>query len=577
MYFPSTRLPASASLALAFVFAASSLRAQTAPAPAPQPALQQVEIMSPFDVNAAQEHGYEASEATTGTRIATKIIDTPFAVDVVTKAFMNDFMTFDLNEQLALVPGFSPSEVFGNFQLRGFTSPVVFIDGFRHVGLIDTVAIDRIEVIKGSAASIYGAIQPGGAVNVITLKPTATPAQELTLGGGGEDFRRVALSSSGPMGPSGKLFYRVDAADVSNMFGQNFAKREKSYVAGQLLYKPGEDTSFNVSFDHGELFEHPFTQVLTITEKQTMPWAGNSVTESQYYGLATAGSLYDYNYGGPQSVNHNRLTSGTLTLEHRFNTAWSMRLGASLYTNAYDDQLIGSGAYYPYGTGNVTVVNGAVTNPFTPEVKDQPQADWKPQRGGGAQLDNLFQFTTGPISNKLLVTLDYYAVNQRTKTLAPTVNGSVATDYYATVSPYNAAGASYYTMQTTWSPALGYGWNTTTYAQNPALYNFASTDNTTISKDAGLFVSYWASALNDRLKVMVGGRFDRVTNDVSNYNISSAGVVDSAANTTEPASFQAFSYNTQAWTYQVGASFKLTNNINLYANKSTAFNPQPQL
>ncbi len=578
MNYPCRRFSVSVCFALAATFASSSLTAQTAPTPSPAPAgtSDEVTTLSPFEVNSKQEHGYQASESVTGTRIATKIVETPFAVDVVTHEFISDFMAFSLNDQLAFVPGFSPSEVFGNFQLRGFTSPVVFVDGFRRVGLVDTVDIDRIEVIKGSAASIYGAIQPGGAVNFITFKPTAEPSQNLSVGVGGNDFHRVALYSSGPLGKSGKFFYRIDLADQYTKYGEEFASRSQSYISAKLLYKPNQDTSVSLDLEHSELYEHPFNQVLTITEKQTMPWAGNNVTESQYYGMATS-NLLNYDYAGPESYDHNRVSSATLTAEHRFNDVWSLKFSANAFTNPYNDQLIGSGAYYPYGTGNVTVVNGAVTNAFTPEVKDQPQADWKPQRGGGAQLDNLFRFTTGPISNKLLVTADYYELSQRTKTLAPTVAGSVATDYYATYSPYTPAGAPYYTMQSTWSPALGYGWNTTTYAQNPALYNFASTDNWTASSDSGLFASYWANMFNDRLTIMAGGRFDSVKNQVKNYNISSAGTVTSAANPTEPASFQAFDYSTQAWTYQLGTSFKVANGLYIYANKSTAFNPQPQL
>ena len=51
-----------------------------------------------------------------------------------------------------------------------------------------------------------------------------------------------------------------------------------------------------------------------------------------------------------------------------------------------------------------------------------------------------------------------------------------------------------------------------------------------------------------------------------------------AAATVEPAVYQAFDYNTLGlWTYQLGASWKITDSLNLYANKSTAFNPQPQI
>jgi iron complex outermembrane recepter protein len=559
------------------VISAPSALAQTATAKSADasPSSEEVVTLSPFEVASSEVHGYQASESVTGTRIATKIVETPFAVDVVTQDFINDFMAFDLNSQLAFVPSFSPSEVFGSFQLRGFTSPVVFVDGFKRVGLVDTVDISRIEVIKGSAGSIYGAIQPGGAVNIITLKPTLTPSHDLVIGAGSDSFYRAALFTSGPIGDT-KAYYRVDASTMYTEYGEDFASRKQGYVSAKLLYQPDPDTSVSIDLEHSELAEHPFNQALTITEKQTMPWAGNSVTESQYYGMVS-GSLLNYDYAGPESVNHNRVSSATLSVEKKINDVWNLRFGANIFNNPYSDQLIGSGAFYPYGTGNVTVVNGVVTNAYTPEVKDQPQADFKPQKGGGMQLDNVFQFTTGSVKNRLLLTADYYTVNQRTITLAPTVNGSQATDYYALYSPYDPSGASYYTMQATWSSALGYGWNTTTYGQNPSLYNFPINDNWTDSQDAGVFASYWATLFHDRLTLMAGGRADRVRNDVANYNISSAGVVTTAANPTEPSLYQTFSYIASAKTYQLGASFKVTDGINIYANKSSAFNPQPQL
>jgi iron complex outermembrane recepter protein len=577
------RILATGSFALLSLLAVKNLAAQSANTQLATPAVPsssdkgQVIVLSPFEVSGNEVHGYQASESVTGTRIATKIADTPFAVDVVTQNFMSDFMDFDLNSQLALVPSFSPSEVFGNFQLRGFASPVVFVDGFKRVGLVDTVDIDRIEVIKGSAASIYGAIQPGGAVNIITLKPTELPSQSLMIGGGGQSYYRMSLSTSGPMGDSGKLFYRLDMGEYYTQFGEDFASREQSSIAGKILYKPNANTSVSLDLEHFELDEHPFNQVLTITEKQTMPWAGNNVTESQYYGTVFGSNLYDYDYAGPQSRNHNRVTSGTLTLEHRFSDFWSMRFGANVFDNPFSDQLIGSGAYYPYGTGNVTVVNGVVTNAFTPEVKDQPQADFKPQRGGGMQLDNTFEFKTGPINNRLLLTADYYEVSQRLLTLDPSINGAQGTDYYATYSPFTPAGAPYYVMQSTWNANMGYGWNTTTYAQAPWMYNFAQTDNWTASTDEGLFGSYWANLFKDRLTLMLGGRLDRVVNQVKNYNISSAGTVTSAGSFVEPAVYQGFDYNTEAGTYQMGAALKLVKGVNLYANRSSAFNPQPQL
>jgi len=569
-------------LAVAAILTAA--RAQTADtsvvATAPAPS-DQVITLNAFDVTADAAHGYVASEATTGTRVANKIQNLPFSVNVVTADFMNDLGLFDLNSQLGFVSGFSPSETYGQFQLRGFPSPITLVDGFRRLGAVDTVDIQRFEIIKGTVGSIYGAVPPGGVVNYVTREPSTTPSQEITLGGGTDDFERATVYSSGPLGDSGKLFYLFDAADLSNKYAEEFASRHSTYISGKLVYKPDAATDIKLDFEHTELYEHPFSQVLTVTEKQTMPWAANSITESQYYGNVAGTSLQNYNYAGPESYDHRRLTSLTGSLEHRFSDIYSIRLGVNAFNNPYNDQLVGSGAYYPYGTGNVTLVGNVVQQAFTPEVKDQPQVDWNPQRGGGAQLDNSFNFTTGPVKNRFLVTADYYELSQRSFTLAAAAgvnSGTVeATDYYALYSPYNPSGASYYTPASSWTPANGYGWNTTMYGANPGIYSDIITDQWTAFGDYGLFANEQASLFNDKLIFTAGGRFDYVRNQIKNFNIPGPGGAAYAIDGPEPTPYQAFDYNTQGYTYQLGVTYAIVPGVNIYANKSSGFNPQPQI
>ncbi len=571
------------SASAALVLAAPCGRAQsaggspTASVSASVSASGEVVTLPSFDVTGDAAHGYVASESETGTRIASKIADLPFVVDVVTRPFITDFAENTMNDQLAFVAGFSPSEITGQYQLRGFSSPVELVDGFRRIGLIDTSDIDRIEVIKGPDASIYGAIQPGGVVNFITRQPTTVPSAEICIEGGTDNFLETSVSASGPMDKAGTLFFRVDASNSFTNYAEAFASEHQTFEDGKLLWKPSDATSLTLDFDHVERNEHPFNQVLTVTEKQTMPWAGNSITESQYYGMAVT-NLYNYDYAGPESTNQNRVTSGTLTFQHSFGDIWSLKFGANAFTNPYFDQLVGSGAYYPYGTGNITFnSSGQISNPFTPEVKDQPQVDFKPQRGGGYQLDNLFAFKTGPVSNKLLVTTDYYEVSNRSLTLVPLVGTSQATDYYDVNNAYSPANSTFYAPQTTWNAAtLGYGWNTTLYGQNPSLYNAVTTDQWTAAGDYGAFASEQASLFNDRLILMAGGRWDYVRNQVKNYNIPAVGN-PASLETVEPAAYQAFDYNTSAWTYQLGAVAKITDWLSVFANKSTGFNPQPQI
>jgi iron complex outermembrane receptor protein len=561
-----------------FAAAVSTLLAQTA---SPESRTEtspteQVVTLAAFNVSGDAAHGYVASETTTGTRIATKIQDLPFSVSVVTSDFMKDFALFDLNSQLSLVSGVSPSEATGQFQLRGFASPVTLVDGFRRLGLVDVTAIQRTEIIKGTVDSIYGAVPPGGAVNIVTRLPSTTPSQELTVAAGSNGFLRGTVNTSGPLGSSGKVFYGVTFSDMTRKYSEEFSSQHHSDLDAKLMFKPDGNTNIVLDFEHHELYEHPFVQILTVTEKQLMPWAGNSVTESQYYGTAPY-DLLNYNYAGPESYGHNRQTSATATFEHKFSDVYSLRFGANAFNNPFNNQSVGSGAYYPYGLGNVTVVAGVVQQPFTPEVKDQPGVTWTNNRGGGMQLDNLFRFDVGSIKNKFLLTGDYYELSNRNKQILATVGTSQATDYYALYSPYSPAGASYYTPATTWSPAFGYGWNTTLYGQNPGLYTDMGTDQWQAFSDYGIFASEQASLLGDRLHLMVGGRWDYVKNQVKNYNLPGPGGVPYSIGGVEPTPYQAFDYNTGGYTYQLGLSFALAPGVNLYANKSSGFNPQPQI
>ena len=199
----------------------------------------QVITLSAFEVNGQGEHGYVASESETGTRIATKISDLPFSVNVVTSTFLNDFQEYDMNSQLGS-SRFTPSEVDGQFQLRGFTQTVSIVDGFRRIGLVDTVDIDRIEIIKGPAASIYGATQPGGAINFITRQPTADPERRTCRSGGadGMTYSRGLCATSGPLGNSGKLFYRVDWPISSPSTREEFASQNHDFIDGKCSTSP---------------------------------------------------------------------------------------------------------------------------------------------------------------------------------------------------------------------------------------------------------------------------------------------------------------------------------------------------
>mgnify|MGYP002133971527 CR=1 FL=1 len=90
-----------------------------------------------------------------------------------------DFAIFDLNDTLTQIGSFTGLSGGGGFTLRGFSSSSQLRDGFYRIGRFGTSNVDRIEVIKGSNAAIYGRTSPGGMINMISKPPKPT-AQRFT-------------------------------------------------------------------------------------------------------------------------------------------------------------------------------------------------------------------------------------------------------------------------------------------------------------------------------------------------------------------------------------------------------------
>ncbi len=202
-------LPASAVLLFG-----SGLAAQTPPAPraAPAPA-DDVVTLREFSVSASAMSEYVAAESVTGTRVATKIRDLPFSVNTVTADVLDDFAACEFRDQCGYTSSVSVWETLSTgYSLRGFDADVQLRNGFRRIGLIDKVNVERAEIIKGPAASIYGTVLPGGTINVITKKPKTKAQHRASVSAGSNELFRAQLSSTGPAAGSDKVFYRIDAA-----------------------------------------------------------------------------------------------------------------------------------------------------------------------------------------------------------------------------------------------------------------------------------------------------------------------------------------------------------------------------
>lgn len=127
----------------------------------------------------------------TGTLKVVSRLETPVPVEVYTAAFLKKNPTSNIFEALQNVNGVRPQLNCnvcntGDIHINGLEGPytMVTIDGMPIVSGLSTVyglsgipnsLIDRIEIVKGPASSLYGSEAVGGLINVITKSPETAP------------------------------------------------------------------------------------------------------------------------------------------------------------------------------------------------------------------------------------------------------------------------------------------------------------------------------------------------------------------------------------------------------------------
>jgi len=121
--------------------------------------------------------GYLASNSVTATKTDTPLIDIPQTINVVTRAQLDDQAHHSLADILRYIPGTTVGQGEGNrdqITLRGQnTTADFFLDGVRddvqyYRGLYN---IERVEILKGPYALIFGRGGGGGIINRVQKSP----------------------------------------------------------------------------------------------------------------------------------------------------------------------------------------------------------------------------------------------------------------------------------------------------------------------------------------------------------------------------------------------------------------------
>jgi len=381
------------------MLAAHAAYAQT---PAPATAPEDTIVIEKFQVSAAPAHGYSASETMAGSRVNTKIIDLPYSTVNLTDQFFKDFGTNVLDENLTQVGGLTAVSIGGNFFLRGFNSTSQLRDGFYRLGRYGASNIERMEIIRGPNAAIYGRTSPGGMVNFISLQPKKQNVQDVYLMNGGYDQRQEKLKATGSLDAAHKTYYVLSLDQTERRYDGQFdhIRNNEDYLG--IRHDFSDTSHLVVSAEYFLQVQHApqaSAPEMFVTRATT---ADNTAT-SHAIGFDTA--LAGINAYGPHSELNRGNISYTIEYDKAFNDVWSLRVGANDYRSRRWD-------FNASNTPWVTLTLPAdPTNILTPPTvtRPNPTKGLIQEDGGGVQTDLLAHYFIlhHSIENNSLLTIDF--------------------------------------------------------------------------------------------------------------------------------------------------------------------------
>ncbi|WP_248765209.1 TonB-dependent siderophore receptor [Pseudomonas protegens] len=281
--------------------------------------LETTRISTEYESATGPVKGYRATRSASATKTDTAIRDIPQSISVIPASVLKDLGSNNVERALEYAGGVSKQNNFGGltlyeYSVRGFTTSEFYKDGFSanrgYPSTPDAATIERIEVLKGPAASLYGRGDPGGTVNIVTKKPQPETFATLQTSAGSWDRYRTALDLNTPLDAQGNLLSRVNLAVEDNHSFRDHVDSRRVLVAPSFSWQLNPDTSLLLE---SEWVRHSSTFDRGIVAPNNR-WSG--VSRSTFLGEPNDGNI----------DNHNNMLQATL--EHHLNDSWKLRLAS---------------------------------------------------------------------------------------------------------------------------------------------------------------------------------------------------------------------------------------------------------
>ena len=293
--------------------------------PASQLLAQELELPSQevLATPAMEEDGYQAKRASTASKSSVALKEEAQSVQVVTPQTIEDFQVKSLDDAMKFVSGMTQSNTLAGtqdgFVKRGFgnnTDGSTLRDGVRsNLSRNFDATTERVEVLKGPASLLYGALEPGGLINVISKRPeytqrTRIAGEHSSFGGG-----NLSVDTTGPLGDSG-FAYRLVAERQHEDYWRNYGSDERSLIAPSLSWT-GDDLRIDLSYQYKE-YSTPVDRGTVLVNNRI------------------ANTRYNQQFGETWAKNEGIDQIFDARIEYQLNPDWKTRFTYSLNQEKYD-------------------------------------------------------------------------------------------------------------------------------------------------------------------------------------------------------------------------------------------------
>ena len=185
-------------------------------------------------------------------------LENPQVYNTVNSVLMKEQLTVNLGQALNNVTGAVASNTSrgeNQLTLRGFTASVGARNGIQLLAGgrtgVDPVNIERIEVLKGPSATLFGnAVSSyGGAVNIVTKKPLEGKHNEISYTIGSWGLNRITTDVNTPLTAGNNVLFRVNAGvNRENSFRES-GHNNTLTIAPSITYRASDKLTLNLDIE----------------------------------------------------------------------------------------------------------------------------------------------------------------------------------------------------------------------------------------------------------------------------------------------------------------------------------------